>query len=134
MNRVILIFASLLLLSSCLEDEPWGGGEDTIKFSTREVNLTSKLDSVIVTSEGDYWGLDEIVFEDSTYAYYLNKDLDTRLNSFIIEENSFTVERRDKNTLYVELNENITGEDRVMTLYFSEINSFPSITVRQLAN
>ena len=91
-------------------------------------------DSVIVTTEGDWWWIDGILFEDSTYSYYHREDINLESDSYSIKEDCFIVERRDKNTLFVKLNENKTGNGRIMNISLEAGNYFDYVNIKQAAN
>lgn len=132
MKKIIILFASILILTSCSDKEdPIGKWDDIIKLSTKNVDFEAKTDSVTITTEGDWWWIDAITFEDSTYSYYGREDINLESDSYSIIEEQFLVERRDKNTLFVKINENNTGEERVMNITFEAGNYFDYVNIKQ---
>ncbi len=99
------------------------------------MELTSKTDSVIITTKGNWWGIEGISFENRTYRYYEREDdrenIDTESDSYSIIEECFVLERRDKNTLFVKINENNTGKERIMNITFSAGNYFDYVCIKQ---
>jgi len=131
----MILFFGLFILSSCSDKEVIDGKwDDNIKLSTKSVELTSKLDSVTITTEGDWWWIDAVSFEDSTYSYYGRKDINLESDSYSIIEEQFLIERRDKNTLFIKIDENNTGNERVMNITFEAGDYFDYVTIKQAGN
>lgn len=135
MKKIIISVMGVFFLSSCSDkEEIIGKWDDNIKLSTKNVELISKTDSVTITTEGDWWWIDAIAFEDSTYGYYGREDINLESDSYSIIEEQFLVERRDKNTLFVKINENNTGEERIMNITFEAGNYFDYVNIKQAGN
>ncbi len=134
MNKTIILILSVFFMISCSDKEdPIGKWDDNIKLSTKNVDFSSEIDSVTVTTEGDWWWIDGISFEDSTYSYYHRDDIDLESDSYIITEEEFIVERRDKNTLFIKINENNSGIERKMNISLEAGNYFDNVTIVQSA-
>ncbi|PLW95330.1 MAG: hypothetical protein C0591_11220 [Marinilabiliales bacterium] len=135
MNKVIFLFLSIILISSCSKkDTPIGLWDDNIKLSTKNVEFGVNADSVVITTEGDWWWVAEITLNDSSYSYYNNENINLESDSYTIIEDHFVVERRDKNTLFIKLDENMTGEERVMIITLEAGDYFDHVKINQLAN
>lgn len=135
MKKIMILFLGLLILSSCSDKEEIDGKwDDNIKLSTKNVELTSKIDSVTITTEGDWWWIDAVSFEDSTYSYYGREDINLESDAYSISEEQFLIERRDKNTLFIKLEENNTGKERVMNITFEAGDYFDYVTIKQVVN
>lgn len=133
MKKLLIVFLSFVLISSCEKSEVIGGWDDNIKLSTKNVEFGVKADSVLITTEGDWWWIDAIYLDDSTYSYYNNENINLESGSYIIIEDNFIVERRDKNTLFVKLDENITGEERELIVGLAAGNYFDRVIIKQSA-
>jgi hypothetical protein len=135
MNKVVLLFLSIILISSCSKkEEPIGMWDDIIKLSTKNVEFGVTADSVLITTEGDWWWIDGIRLNDISYSYYNNENINLESDSYTIIQDDFVVERRDKNTLFIKLNENMTGEERVMIITLEAGDYFDHVKINQLAN
>jgi len=135
MKNIMILIASILILTSCSDKEdPIGKWDDNINLSTKSVDFEKKTDSVTITTEGNWWWIDAITFEDSTYCYYGREDINLESDSYSIIEEQFLVERRDKNTLFVKINENNTGEERIMNITFEAGNYFDYVKINQAGN
>ncbi len=135
MNKIIHLTFCVVFITSCSDKEDIiGKWDDNIKLSTKNVELSSGADSVIITTEGDWWWIDGISFEDSTYIYYDRDDVNLESDSYLIKEEYFIVERRDKNTLFVKLYKNSTANERIMNISFEAGNYFDYVTITQAAD
>lgn len=135
MNKIFFLVWSVLLFSSCADvyrlDGDW---DDIIQLSTRSVELYSGEDSVIITTVGDWWWINDISFEDSIYYYNGVEDVDVTSDYYSIKEECFTVERRDKNTLFVKINENKQGHIRELNIYMEAGDYFDAVRIYQASD
>ncbi|GAF02287.1 hypothetical protein [Saccharicrinis fermentans] len=132
MKNLMIVIASIFILNSCSDkDQLIGKWDDVIKLSTKHVDLEAKTDSATITTKGDGWWIDAITFEDSIYSYYGREDINLESHSFRIIEKHFLVEKRDKNTLFVKINENNTEDDRVMNITFEAGDYFDYVNIQQ---
>ncbi len=135
MKSVIIFILGIYVLTSCSDKEELIGlWDDNIKLSTKNVDFKAQTDSVTITTEGDWWWIDCVSFEDSIYTYYDREDIDLESESYSINEELFAIERRDKNTLFVKINENITGKVREMNISLEAGDYFDSVTIEQAGN
>ena len=136
MKKTIILLMTIVGLSACShrEEQLTGIWDDIIKLSTKDVDLTAKTDSVTITTEGNWWWINSISFEDSTYSYYNREDIDLESDSYSIKEDCFIVERRDKNTLFIKLYENSTNKKRGMSITLEAGDYFDYINITQAAD
>ena len=113
---------------------PLGIWDDNIILSTKNVDFLSSADSIVITTEGDGWWIDGISFQDNRYSYYDSSDVNMELESYSIIEDCFKVERRDKNTLFVKLEDNVSGSERVMTITLEAGDYFDYVNIIQASN
>uniref|UniRef100_UPI00321666ED hypothetical protein n=1 Tax=uncultured Draconibacterium sp. TaxID=1573823 RepID=UPI00321666ED len=133
-TKVTLLIIAILSTISCSDkDDPIGLWDDNIQLSKKDVVFTSKTDSVTITTKGSWWWIDNISFQDSTYSYYGRDDINLESGSYYITEDDFIVERRDKNTLFIKLNQNNTGKKRNMDITVEAGNYFDHIFIEQAA-
>jgi hypothetical protein len=115
------------------KEDPIGDWDDNIKLSTKHVDFKVETDSIIISTEGAGWWVDGISFEDSLFQYYNREDKKMKSDDYLILEEDFLVERRHRNTLFIKLEENNTGQIRVMKITLQAGNYFDSVTVKQAA-
>ncbi len=134
-NKAVALIVSIFILTSCSDIvEPDGKWDDIIKLSTKNVDFTAKTDSVLITTKGNWWWIDGIIFEDSTYSYYQQDDINLESDSYLIKEKDFIVERQNKNTLFVKIYGNNTGNKRIMYISLEAGDYFDHVTINQDAN
>jgi hypothetical protein len=135
MTKAIILILSIFFMLACADKyDPDGKWDDNIKLSTKNVVLTAEEDSILITTKGNWWWIDAITFNDSTYQYYHREDINIELDSYSIKDDGFLIERRNKNALFVKLNENKSGGVRVMRISLQAGNYFDAITIKQAAN
>jgi hypothetical protein len=135
MKKAMILFVTIFIFISCSDKEdPIGQWDDNIKLSTKNVDFAVNTDSVTISTEGSWWWIDGISFEDSTYFYYQREDINLESDSYLIKENDFVVERRDKNTLFVKIFENNTGKERTLTITLEAGDYFDRVYINQAAN
>ncbi len=133
-TRIVTALVAFLCISiSACEDkeEPIGKWSDNIKLSTRSADLSADIDSVAITTQGDWWWIDGIKLQDSSYHYYGREDIDLESDSYSILEESFIVERRNKTELFIKMMENTSGVDRTLHIYLQAGNYFDYVAINQ---
>lgn len=134
MTKALALVLGIFMVIACSEKEdPIGKWDDNIKLSTKNVDFKVETDSIIITTEGAGWWIDGISFEDSVFQYYNREDIHLESDSYLITEDDFLVERRNKNTLFIKLEENNTGQIRVLKITLQAGNYFDGVTVKQAA-
>lgn len=130
---VLAIF--LLCISSCSDKEELiGMWDDNIHLSTKNVDFQSETDSVTISTQGDWWWVESISFEDSIYTYHDNESIDLESEAYTINEDEFTIKRQDKNHLFVKMNSNHTSSERSMLITLEAGDYFDYVTVKQASN
>jgi hypothetical protein len=134
MKKAIILMLGIFFFISCADKfDPIGDWDDNIKLSTKNVSLTGETDSILITTKGNWWWIGGVTFNDSTYHYYGREDINLESDSYSITEDGFLVERRSKNSLFVKINANNTGSERVMTITLQAGNYFDAVTIKQAA-
>lgn len=135
MLKVLFSLTLAVILSSCSEkeDQIIGKWDDNIKLSLKSAEFSAKADSITIKMEGDGWWINEISVNDSSYQFYGNDDVDMESESYTITEDLFVVERSDKNTLFVKMENNDSGTERTMTIVLQAGDYFDYVNLKQLA-
>ncbi|HDZ14878.1 hypothetical protein LCGC14_1089650 [marine sediment metagenome] len=136
-KNTIFAIGTLLLLFSCSNNDdntkPAILGcnmPNIIDLSENEVQFKSEGDSVTITTGSQNWSLSEIQLEGKP-QYNLAK-VDVIAPTFIVQDSVFTVERRDRNELYIKMSENKTDENRKLLITLQQGNCFDGIRVEQV--
>lgn len=130
MSRIIALCMPVVLafiLFSCSEKE--GDWDDNIKLSKKSVEFSAAGDSVTVTTIGNWWWVTDVSLN-GTYFYGF-QEITGEAETYKIEQNGFVVERRNKNTLFIKLDENTGNTKRVMVVGLQAGNYFDRVTITQ---
>jgi len=106
---ILIIFFVNLCLSSC-----WGLWKDNIKLSTRSAVFSGNGDSILIATKGGGWWISSISVDDKNYANFPGVDILS--DSYVIKEDCFVVERREKYTLFIKLDENPLNVNRIVNV------------------
>ena len=122
------MIVSFITIYSCSEKE-LGDWDDNIKLSTKAVEFSSLSDSVTIKTGGSKWWVSNVsVNSDWFYGF---KDINLEADSYTIQQDCFVVERRDKNTLFIKVDENPLKVQRVITVGLQAGNYFDRVTITQ---
>jgi hypothetical protein len=112
-----------LFLSSC------GGWRDNIKLSTKSAVFSGNGDSIIVTTKGGTWWLSEILVDGN---HFFNFDgIDIHSDSYTIKQDCFIIERRDRYTLFIRLEENPLNDKKTVIVVLEAGDYFDRVTITQ---
>lgn len=121
----------ILLANSCTQSVIDGKWDDNIKLSQKEVELSAENNSVLITTQGEWWWIDDINF-DGTHIDYSNIDLTE--DNYIIDKQEFKIERRNKTEIHIHISKNTTGSIRVLKIGLEAGDYFDYIKITQLSN
>jgi hypothetical protein len=125
--NLLILWITLLLPSCIIKDGNW---KDNIKLSVKTVEFQAQADSVIITSKGDWWWICGISVNDNHfYGFGIYPDSD----NYTIKQDCFIVERRDKHTLFIRLDENPLNVSRIVTVELEAGDYFDRVTITQKA-
>ena len=133
-ERLIFGIISILFLNaaSCGADEPNGKWDDSINLSEKEVTISAESNSLVITTVGTWWWINGIGLDDD-WSYDIS-GIDTTQDDFLIEENEFTIERKNVNEIHISLTENQSDVERTLTIGLQAGNYFDRIEVIQSGN
>ncbi len=133
-EKLIFGILSILLLSltSCHSDDPDGKWDDNIHLSEKEVTINAESNSFLITTEGTWWWINGIGLDDD-WNYNIS-GIDTTQDDFLIEENVFTIERKNANEIHISLTENQSNVERVLIISLQAGNYFDQIKIIQVGN
>jgi hypothetical protein len=128
--NVLIVLNIIIITSSCTRIRKDGDWDDNIKLSVRTDEFTAVADSVIITTKGSWWWISDITVNDNHfYGFGINPESE----SYIIKQDCFIVERRDKNTLFIRLDENPLDVSRIVTVGLEAGDYFDRVTITQKA-
>jgi hypothetical protein len=133
LNLILLIIIALTLYTcSKINHRKDGDWDDNIHLSDKTVVFKATSDSVIIKTEGSWWWVCNISV-DNKY-YYGFEGIDLQADNYIIKQDCFVVERRDKNTLFIKAEANPNNAKRVIIVGLEAGDYFDRVTVTQNAN
>ena len=123
---ILLVFSITLILSSC------GGWRDNIKLSTKSAEFSANGDSILITTKGNSWWLTEITVD---YNKFYNFDgIDVHADSYVVKQDCFVFQRRDKNTIFIKLEPNSNSFKRTVIFELEAGDYFDKVTITQNPN
>lgn len=130
--NTIGIILTLMLSTSCSDSErPVGQWEDNIKLSQKEAEFTAEDNSIVITTEGEWWWIDHIAINGEVQSTL--DGVDTTESDFIIDEEEFRIERRNSTEIHIEMTQNQTGSERILVIGLQAGNYFDGIRIVQAA-
>lgn len=125
-NQISFVLLFLIIgLISC--DSGQNKQHDCIQLSQKHADLSAQGDSIVISTEGDYWWIND-VNADGRYMYAALEDITSDFAN--IKGEWFSVEKLGKQRLIVKVSENTSKNIRkiIITLesgnYFDRINVF----------
>jgi hypothetical protein len=123
---ILIVFSITLILSSC------GGWRDNIKLSTKTARFSSKGDSILITTKGDSWWLSYISVDNKMFDKF--DGIDVLADSYIVKQDCFIFQRRDKNSLFIKLEPNPLNLKRIVIFELEAGDYFDRVTITQNPN
>ena len=120
---VLLIISAASLFLSC------GRWSDNIKLSAKSAVFNSGGDSIYITTKGDWWWLTDVTVGTKRYIDFAG--VDVFADSYVVIQDCFTFERRDKNTIFIKLDPNPDSVKRVVVFELEAGDYFDRITITQ---
>ena len=133
MNKTLLIGLFILVAGSffsCSDTKRKDGDwDDNIHLSKKTVEFGASADSVIITTEGNWWWVNSVSVN-GTY-FHLPPEINVESENYIFKRDCFVVERRDKNTLFIQLDANPLTVDRVVSVELEAGDYFDRVKITQ---
>lgn len=134
MRKILaLIFATgcFIGMISCSKNDKPGDWDDNIVLSAKSLEFDASADSAIVTTKGTGWWITDISVN-GELTYYFDEYY-TKINNYTIQLNCFKISRRGPNTIYLELNDNLSGAERKVTVGLEAGDYFDHVVITQKA-
>lgn len=133
MKNILLFFSVVIIISvlnSCSDKQDLiGKWNDNIKLSTKAVEFDANSDSVIITTQGDWWWITDVTVDNETFSAFEGVNMESY--NYSIKQDCFIVERRDKNTLFIKVDENLLSTPRIITVGLEAGDYFDRVTITQ---
>jgi len=129
---IIGLLAATAVLGSCTETKDEGDWDDNIHLSQKTAQFKADGDSVIITTKGTGWWVNGVTVVGK--MYYSFPDVDIEADSYVMADDGFIVERRNKTTLVIKLDANSLNTERVMRVGLEAGDYFDSVTIIQEAS
>jgi hypothetical protein len=123
---ILFVLSITLILSSC------GGWRDNIKLSTKTAQFSAKGDSILITTKDDSWWLSNIRVDNKMFDNF--DGIDVLADSYIVKQDCFIFQRRDKNTLFIKLEPNPLNLKRTVIFELEAGDYFDRVTITQNPN
>jgi hypothetical protein len=121
-----LLIAVMLFSCTQKKDGLW---DDNIQLSTKTAEFNAIGYSIIITTKGNWWWIVEISLDDSTKLDF--EGINILSDQYKIISNSYVVERRNSNTLFVSLQANPKKTLRVLKIFLEAGDYFDGVTITQ---
>jgi len=134
-SYILCLLTITALISSCShsnKEVPIGQWGDIIKLSTKNVEFDANANSVTITTEGDWWWVTGVTVNDERFE--VSDNINVESDHYIIQQDCFTVERKDKNTLYIEIDENPSNAERIIVVGLEAGDYFDGVKITQSSN
>ncbi len=126
---LFLILTGLLFINySCTSVDGDCDG-DEIKLSKNKVIFDGNKSTIKITTKGKWWWVSDLYFN----GKYINphEEGTQKKDYFLIKKDDFTIERKSKTEIFIEMQENKTGQKRELHISVQAGNCFDGITVIQ---
>jgi len=126
------LIAIVIFFYSCSDKKDLiGKWDDNIKLSVKAVEFGANTDSVTITTEGDFWWVTNVTV--NSERYHIFDSIDIESDNYSFKHDCFVVERQDKNTLFVKIDENQLSTPRIVTVGLEAGDYFDRVTITQAA-
>jgi hypothetical protein len=127
MKKTTIYILSILLVNLCLLS--CGLWKDNIKLSTKSAVFSGNGDSILITTKGGGWWISSISVDNKNYANFPGVDIIS--DNYVIKEDCFVVERRQKYTLFIKLDENPLIVNRIVKVVLEDGDYHDGVTITQ---
>ncbi len=123
-----LLTVFMITINSCSKEKV-GKWDDNIKLSNKNVEFSALADSVTITTGGSWWWISDVSV--NGVWFYNFKNINLEADSYSIKQDCFVVERRDKNTLFIKVDENPLSVQRIITVGLQAGDYGDRVTITQ---
>jgi hypothetical protein len=102
---------------------------DNIKLSKKSAEFSANGDSILITTKGEWWWLSDISVDDN--RFYNFDGIDVHADSYIVKQDCFIFQRRDRKTLFIKLEPNPLNLKRIVIFHLQSGDYFDRVTITQ---
>lgn len=132
MKRMLVLEAWTLLIAfmlfSCTQKKD-GDWDDNIQLSARTAEFKAIGDSIIITTKGNWWWVQQISLDGISRSDFEGTDILS--DHYKIAGDGYVVERRNTHTLFVRLEANPKKTTRLFKISLEAGDYFDCITITQ---
>jgi len=137
LSKLIYLLTLTLIIGSCADSDNdevtiIGGGEDTIILSTNNIEFDALQNSATVTTEGEYWSIAEITVNDIEFG--IPENINVTADSYAFKQDCITIDKKNDNTINIQIDENLSGIEKIISIDFMDGNFHDRVIIKQLAN
>jgi|SRR5512133_2173284 hypothetical protein len=130
MKKVIYLYLLIILIFAIYScSKPDGKWDDNIHLSTKTAEFSASGDSITIVTGGSWWWITDISVDSIWYYDFVG--IDIQADRYRIKQSCFEVERRDKNTLFIKVDENPNTVKRIVTVGLEAGDYFDRVTITQ---
>ena len=129
---IVLFILSSLSCSKSDNNLVDGKWKDNIKLSQKTAQFSTDEDSIIITTEGNWWWIAEISLDGN--SNFNIPAIDTTQSDFVIQADEFSIERRNSKELLITMTANPTKQERVLRITLEAGDYFDGIVITKSAN
>jgi len=130
MKKIMKLTFSVLfiitLFSCSRKDGDW---DDNIKLSKKNIEFSATADSATITTGGSWWWVNNVSVNGK--YYYGFTGVTPEADTYKIQQDCFVVERRNKNTLFIKVDENPESIKRTIIVCLEAGDYFDYVTITQ---
>ncbi len=131
-RQILLLLITSVMFIACESNRNSLIGKcdgDEIKLSKHKVVFDSNKNTIKITTKGKWWWISDLFFNDKHIDIY--KEATQTKDNFLIKNDDFTVERKSKTEIFIEMQKNKTGKKRELHIGVQAGDCFDAITVIQ---
>lgn len=129
--KLIGLIAFTLILASCSIDRLDGDWDDNINLSTRLIHFDKNKNAATVKTRGSSWWINGVLVNGKDFSSAQDQNIDLKLDSYTFKGDWFTVEKKDKTTLNIDMDENHTETERKIIIHLQAGNYFDRVSITQ---
>ncbi len=130
--KTIVLLMALFTCSSCTKKTNLIGiWDDNIKLSQKEAQFIAEKDSIIITTEGEWWWITGISL--NGVSNFDLSGIDTSAKNFVINQTEFRIERRNATEIYIEMTKNLSNSEKILIIGLEAGDYFDGIKITQSA-